>query len=167
MNLAQTSILTAAAAMALFSYSAMNAGDDLYNTPVRTVGLDAVRTTPKQDRLPRNATAPKSAAIVLEGPAFAVDGKTIEIDQQRISLAQFQAYDANQMNSTGIECSDASKNALATMIKDWTIRCSGHLFDSGALLIAKCTRADGLDVNAAMAQHNSDAPQLAALLALK
>ncbi len=78
----------------------------------------------------------------VDGTATAIDGRTLEIDGERIRLAGIDAPDRDQRCLTGkgeaYPCGEHAGKVLATMVRNHRVTCRGDDRDADGALIASC-----------------------------
>jgi hypothetical protein len=151
MKFTQAGLCAAASALTILICGTTMGANESY-TPAST----SAAVAPVQRSL-NESTTPRAAALVFEGAAHVIDAAHIEIDNQEIGFLTYEACSAEasaNSNNSASACSSASKVVLARLVDGWTVRCTGHMFDAGKLLLASCKREDGLDVASALSSQN-------------
>lgn len=87
------------------------------------------------------------------GPAYAIDGDTLDITSRRIRLLEIDAPELDQFctNRQGVKwpCGVAAREAMVDMIAGLTVTCTGDNQDRYRRLLAVCRTPEG-DVGAAL-----------------
>ena len=95
---------------------------------------------------------PPVAALILAGLAFAIDGRTLQIDGQPVRLWGIDAPDVRQwceQDDWPYPCGAAAWTHLSILVVGKTTRCTERMRDRWGRIVAVCT-VEGLDLGAAM-----------------
>lgn len=95
------------------------------------------------------AASDQARAAEISGPARALSGDTLVIEQQRVRLFGIDAPETRQRcwaSGVRYNCADQARATLAHLLRDKDIKCRLVRYDAGGQFLGTCT-AGALEIN--------------------